>query len=53
MGKEGKVQEMGNKFSVVSESFEDFVAVFVVFDIGPEFEGSQCDSKCLLGHGQS
>jgi hypothetical protein len=42
---------MRNKFSVVSESFKNFVAVFVVFDIGPEFVGSESDRVCLLRHG--
>jgi hypothetical protein len=47
MGKGAKVQKMRNKFSVVSESFKNFIG----FDIGPEFVGSESDSGCLLRHG--
>lgn len=46
---------MGDKFIMIVESFEYFVAVFVVFDVLPEFKGSKSDGGwsdggCLLRH---
>jgi hypothetical protein len=41
---------VGNKFIMIVESFKYFIAVFIVFDMLPEFKGSKSDGSRLLRH---
>ena len=51
MSEGGEIEEMRNQFVASSKKFEDFVAISVVFDMVPEFAGSESDG--LLRHCQS